>query len=87
MFLAKFLFIKYQQEPISKPMLLTLNKKESKDALDLFKNVLTYMGDRQSKQPRDQIQIGHDIGTQQCPLLWFMLFCSCLNLLLALGFW
>ena len=50
------------QEYISKPMLLTHNKKDRKDALDLFKGVLIYMGDRSNKAKLSQDALALDIG-------------------------
>ena len=43
-------------------MLLTLNKKSKKDALDIFKSILLYMGDKQTKS-RDGNRIALEIGT------------------------
>jgi hypothetical protein len=37
------------QDPISKPMLMTLSKKSKKDAIDIFKLLLAYTGDRVTK--------------------------------------
>ena len=42
-------------------MLMTLVKKDRKDSLEMFKEVLTYMGDRPSKS-RNNNEIALDIG-------------------------
>ena len=37
------------QDPIKQPMILTRDKQQKKDAVEMFKLVLQYMGDRKSK--------------------------------------
>lgn len=41
--------LSWSREPISKPMLLTIEKQLRKDAVDMFRLVLAYMGDRPIK--------------------------------------
>eukprot|EP00053_Salpingoeca_punica_P012173 m.109026 g.109026 ORF g.109026 m.109026 type:complete len:520 (-) comp15879_c0_seq1:485-2044(-) len=48
--------LSWSKELIKSPMLLTHNKKDRKDAIELFKSVQMYMGDRKS-QGKDQLQI------------------------------
>ena len=47
-------------------MLLTLNKKDKKDALEIFKYVLVYMGDRSNKTKLTPDGIALEIGPRSC---------------------
>ena len=51
------------QEPIKQPMIQTRDKQLKKEAVDLFKLVLQYMGDRKSKH-KDHNLVGLEIMTR-----------------------
>ena len=51
------------QEPIKQPMIQTRDKQLKKEAVDLFKQVLQYMGDRKSKH-KDHNLVGLEIMTR-----------------------
>ena len=51
------------QEPIKQPMIMTRDKQRRKEACDMFKLVLQYMGDKKSKV-KDVNQLALDITTQ-----------------------
>ncbi len=54
----------FVQEPIGKPMLMTIAKKYKKEAVDIFKSVLVYMGDRASKSRTEDVVL---LELSMCP--------------------
>ena len=71
LFLPPLLFpLPSPQDPIKQPMILTRDKQRKKDAVELFKLVLQYMGDRKS-----QVCVVTSSATMF--LLFSLLLCGC----------
>ena len=71
------------QEPIGKPMLMTIAKKYKKEAVDIFKSVLVYMGDRASKSRTEDVVL---LELSMCPCkVRLLIFISFSRLSRAVG--
>lgn len=55
--------LSWTREPIRKPMIMTKDKQTKKDAIEVFKLIMGYMGDRKLRK-NESILIAHDIITK-----------------------